>query len=62
MPLPESGILPGKIQAVDDTFYTVKCPDKTLWKVTLDCATEGCETRQKDLKLNQPVMFMGAIQ
>ncbi len=62
MPLPKSGILPGKIQAVDDTLYTVKCPDKTLWKVTLNCATEGCKTRQKDIKLNQPIMFTGSIQ
>ncbi len=62
MPLPESGILPGKIQKIDGNNYSIKCPDNVLWNVILNCATEECREQQKHLKTQQPMMFVGAIK
>lgn len=62
MPLPESGILPGKIQTIDGNNYSIKCPDNVLWNVILNCATKECGEQQKLLKLQQPIMFVGTIK
>jgi hypothetical protein len=62
MPLPESGLLPGKILSIEENIYTLQCPDKMLWKVILKCATEECREQQKNIKPQQPMMFVGAIK
>ncbi len=62
MPLPEYGILPGKIQTMDNNIYTVKCPDKNIWQVSLNCATEACKKEQNALSLQKPVLFVGSIK
>jgi hypothetical protein len=54
--------LPGKIQTIDGNIYTIKCPDKTRWNVILNCAAEECREQQKNLKIQDRVMFVGTIK
>jgi hypothetical protein len=62
IPLPESGILPGKIQTIHNNNYSIKSPDNVIWNVILNCTTEECREQQKRLKLQQPMIFLGAIK
>ncbi|MFA6080653.1 MAG: hypothetical protein WC753_04225 [Candidatus Gracilibacteria bacterium] len=62
MPLPELGLLPGKIESITDDGYTIKSPDKKIWKVSLNCKNEECKETQKNLKKGQPMLFMGEIK
>lgn len=62
MPLPEFGMLPGEIESIEDNTYTVKSPDNSLWKVSLNCAEDPCKNKQKNLTKNEPMIFIGSIQ
>lgn len=62
MPLPESGILPWKIESISEDEYTVKTPDQKTWKVSLHCKDEACKEAQKNLKKDQPMLFKGSVK
>jgi len=62
VPLPESGLLPWKIESITDDGYTIRSPDKKIWKVSLDCKNEECKEAQKNLKKGQPMLFMGEVK
>jgi len=58
----ESGLLPWKIETINDDEYTIKTPDKKIWKVSLDCKDEDCREAQKNLKKGKPMLFRGEIK
>jgi hypothetical protein len=62
MPLPESGILPWRIESINDNEYIIKTLDQKTWKVSLDCSDEDCKKAQKNLKKGKPMLFRGEIK
>lgn len=62
IPLPESGILLGRIESISGETYIVRSLNKTLWNVSINCKKNGCEAIQKTLAKNQPMIFIGKVK
>lgn len=61
LPRPENGILPLRIDEIDDNIIRGKTPDGQLWSVTLLCHDGICEENKSRMRTGRPSVFQGEV-